>query len=336
MGKGLTGVLIFTIIFALLFSAPLRAQDNAAPAMNQAEAQKLAAQVSEAGSDKSLQSSATIAMQALIKFGEKDLTGAATGAYNAYGKFKNAENLDRLKKQNLLTKASMGSAEQLNLTEQEVAFLQTSTSFRRLSPEFFGSAENAAIAAEFEKKTGIRRQDFLEMLASAAENKLYVSDPRLAEKVEAEFEGFLKKIPNASFRASVKDSMSVVPSLTRHKLLVQAVQKMVQVAGQFGSGENTSEKEALVIANLTAAANRQPAAAADEAIPAATSLNPPRSLNSDEIAKVQGGQVGGALKLDSVVSDAIRFDADKETIFQIVSRRYRLLTPALLPPASSP
>jgi hypothetical protein len=323
----------YAIITAMACSLPSRGAP--AEGISQTEALAQAERSNAIGSDQSLRSSVTGAMQALLSLGENDLTGAAKGAYKAYGKFKNSENLDRVRKQSLLTKASMGSAETLNLTEGEVTFLGSSTSFRRLDPSFLSAGEDAQIAAEFERKTGIKRQDFLVMLADAAENKLYVSDPKLPEKIDAQFDGFLEKIPNAEFRAKVKEKLSIVPSLTRHKLLVQAVQKMVQVAGKFRAG-GPAEADSLKVAGLLSqlegarrpAGNGEPLPGEMMTTEETEGFETTGKLNADMMAR-RAEAKPDALKLESVVKAAISFDAANETIFQMVSRRYKLVAPRL-------
>jgi len=320
--------LLYAAIFVLIsFSA--HAGDEV---ISQAEAQKLSAQASELGSDQSLRNSTTTAMQALIKFSDNDIPGAFSTAYKAYGKFKTSENLDRARRQSLLAKASMGSAESSNLTESEIAFLGTSTTFRRLDPAFLSKGDDAKIAAEFEKKTGISGGEFVKMLASAAESKLYVSDPKLAEKVDTAFENFIEKIPNTDFRMKVKTTLALVPSLQRHQLLVQGVQKMVALMGPV-TAPTVSEAElaklAAKVASQPVAAERVPAKA-DTPVATAASASTDTGvedvtmkLHSDEMARADDGL--STQKLDSVFRAAV--ESEKETIFQKISRKYRLITP---------
>ena len=319
----------YAILTGLLFLG-LFPMAPAAQELNQTDAQKLAAAVNEAGSDQSLRSSATTVMQALMQFGDNDIKGAVSSAYKAYGSFKDSENLDRQRKQGILLKASMGSAENINLTEVETAFLASSTSYRRLRPSFLNSGDDAKIAADFERKTGIRRQDFLDMLAGAAENKLYVSDPNLAEKIDAEFVGFVEKIPDPEFRGKVKYALDLVPRLARHKMLVQAVQNMVQLVKKLSSPGGMAV-EAPIGDPARASAARSLAALAE--VPPANEADmagPSMSLSSDEMARATDDNAGSH-KLDNVIQAAIHDDPEKETIFEKVSRRYRMISPELAP-----
>ncbi len=331
-------MLLPLLIFFSVGTADLSVAAPATETLSQADAQKIAAQVNELGSDQSLRSSATTAMQALIKFGDRDITGAIGSAYQAYGKFKNSENLDRLRKQGLLTKAAMGSAGSSNLTESEAAFLGSSTSFRRLNPSFLSSGEDGKVAAEFEKKTGIPRNNFLSTLTSVAENKLYASDPALAEKIDSEFENFTAKIPNSEFRAKVIAAADLVPKLSRHKLVMQSVQKFLLLASEFRSEISGGEAPKPGQPPPQNEAGRNPAATPGGAVETTPSkevyaLLHPISLNYDELDAELGP---GGQKLDSVVKGAIEFGSENETIFQIVSRRYRIMAPSLMQQKRAP
>lgn len=323
--------LLYAAIFLMM---PLAAQ-AADDVVSQADALKFSAQANELGSDQSLRNSTTTAMQALIKFSDNDIPGAFSTAYRAYGKFKTSENLDRARKQSLLAKASMGSAEKINLTSAEIEFLTTSTSYRRLDPAFLSKGEDAKIAAEFEKKTGITGGEFVKMLAAASESKLYVGDPKLPEKVDAEFESFLEKIPNVDFRVKVKTALGVVPSLTRHKLLVQGVQKMMALMGPSVPSTVTDADVAKIAAKVANQAERVPAAAeapllTEAALSTDTATETGVSdltmkLHADEMAMADDSP--SMQKLDSVFRAAV--ETENESIFQKVSRRYRILTPRL-------
>ena len=221
-----------------------------------------------------------------------------------------------------------------------MAFLTSSTSYRRLDSAFLSSGEDAKVAEEFERKTGIQRKDFLEMLAGLSENKLYASDPQLAEKVDAQIERFVAKIPDSEFKEKVAKALELVPSLSRHKLLVQAVQNMVTVARGFSSSTSPSGPAPASVPPAQAATQsaRAPASAenGDGAVPAKKAaaeeilLDVTGQLNNDEMAKADDSKVES--KIDGVVLAALSDDPGAETIFERVSRRYRMLSGEILAP----
>jgi hypothetical protein len=308
--------------------------------ITQTEAQELAARANAAGADQSLQASTTKAMQALIQFSDSDIPGAVKSAYRAYGSFKTGEDLDRVRKRNILTKAGLSSAGVVNVSEEDAIFLASRTSYRRLDPAFLNKGEAAKIAEEFEKKTGIKRKDFLEQLASASEAKLFVSDPKLAEKVSADFTAFVDRIPNAEFKAKVKSATALIPDLTKSQLLMTAVQKAVQLASKTMPSESDLKLAENVQLGTTpvkaaiAEAPREPAAAGVAQVaetapaPDAEEIAPTVDLTSDQMARSFRRETGDPF-MGSVVRAAVGEARDDETIFKIVSRRYRAVTPRM-------
>lgn len=323
------------------------------PNLTQAEAQELAGKVSSAGADRSLQSSTTRAMQALIQFNDSDIPGAVKSAIRAYGSFKTSEDLDRMRKITILKKAGLGSSGTLTVTEEDGAFLASRTSFRRLDPDFLEKGEAAKIAEEFEKKTGIKRKDFLEQMANAAETKLFVNDPKLFEKAQADFNAFVEKIPNAEFKAKVKSAVGLIPDLTKNQLLATAVQKAVALAAKTMPSDSDLalvEKAQIAVGppNPNAPpANRELATVAASTTPVApgevvAAAEPPKEgekedakdealgvLTSDQMARSYGRETGNPL-LAGVVRAAMGEAKDDDTIFRIVSKKYRELTPRLV------
>lgn len=334
-------------VVAALLALPAHAS-SVPETLTQAEAQALAAKANAAGADQSLQTSTTRAMQALIQFSDSDITGAVKSAVRAYGSFKTGEDFDRMRKRNILTKAGLGSSGTLTVTEEDGAFLASRTSYRRLNPEFLGQGEAAKIAEEFEKKTGIKRKDFLEQLANASEAKLYVNDPKLFEKVQADFNAFVDKIPNAEFKAKVKGAVDLIPDLTKNQLLATAVQKAVQLAAKTMPSQSDLalvEKTQIAVGAPTPAPERAVASASAPvsassvvaaAEPAASSeakeedeFAPRTDLSSDQMARTFGRETGDPF-LAGVVRAAMGEAKDDDTIFRIVSRKYRALTPRLV------
>lgn len=139
------------LIIASLVGAPAFAAEPA----NQQDLFKQSYQQDSASSDESLRASAVCGMQALMDLASTKLAAAAKNGYCAYGKFRNSENLDRIKDETALRAnllSSVGSGPVLP-TER------TNTSFRRLDPSFLRQGEASTIAAEFERQTGMKRED---------------------------------------------------------------------------------------------------------------------------------------------------------------------------------
>jgi hypothetical protein len=302
--------------------------------LNQREIQVLSRQVNDQGSDESLRNSAVYAMQALMDLSATRLPNAMTNGYRAYGKFRNSENLDRLKDINALNANSLASIES-GAAELPV---RTETSFRRLDPAFLYQGDAGKVAAEFERLSGMKRNDFLVHMAEASEKKIKRSDPQMIDKAFSRFEGFIDKIPNAEFRANLERNMNIVPETMRRGMVAQAVTKLAGFFADAGTAgavspldSTISEKGVAQLAGTQAAPSdqageRKPAAATE-----ASALPPPPGKK---------GKDGGIL--GSVVLSAIRTQGQdaapqaspsemegEQTIFQQVTKRYRILTPKI-------
>jgi hypothetical protein len=260
--------------------------------------------------------------------------------YNAYGKYRNSENLDRLKDHNALMANSLASVGAGPVIK---APIHTNTSFRRLDPSFLHQGEAARVAAEFERETGMKREDFLTQMADISEKKIKRSDPMMIDKAFSRFEGFLKKIPNAEFRKNAEKSIALVPNTMRRGMVAQAVQKLAGFFADAGAGTATpldSTITDLAPAKLASAgagapgaadgkapaadASRNPAALAEAAAPAPEAPAAPSASGREE----KSG-------FENVVTAALETQGQDHgagaglTIFQQVSQRYRILTPSL-------
>ena len=91
-------------------------------------------------------------------------------------------------------------------------------------------------AAEFERQTGMKREEFLKQMAEISEQKIKRSDPMMIDKALARFEGFLKKIPNAEFRKNAEKSVAMVPNTMRRGMVGQAGSSGARGVGVFGGG----------------------------------------------------------------------------------------------------
>ena len=308
------------------------------PAPSQADAYREAGAVHLNGADESLRDSTGKAMRALVALGDRDLVGAVSQAYKAYGAFRGAENLDVARKREILARASMASAGTSNLSEEEVHFLQSSTSYRRLDPTFLEKGEYAKVAEEFEKKTGMNRADFLSMLTNFSEKKILTGDPKLFEKVEREFDSALDTIPNAAFREEARGASSQVSKSQQQGLLAKAVSALSQAASSMLAGNSKVPPVTMPPVKDRAPAGK-PSGESKEA-----KAEPPVAANEEKADEwtdatlslmkdpiVNAADDKGGSKFDGAISAAIEGSEQEETIFHRVTKRYRLLTPRLKP-----
>jgi hypothetical protein len=280
--------------------------------------------------------------------------------YSAYSKYRNAENLDRLKDEaaaraNSLTSLASGPV---------LPTGRTDTTFRRLDPAFLNSGEAAKVAAEFERETGLKRGEFLNQLASVSEQKIKRSDPQMIDKAFSRLENFLQKIPNKDFRKNAEKAISLVPDTMRRGIVAQAVQKL---AGSFADASSATpsgiegQLSDIALANKAGQtpatgsgnagtavdAGKSDAKEASGRDPAAVGADAKSTTGSTITGTGNGPRGAGKTGIDGVVSAALLESRDQartegslggtdgeSTIFQQVTKRYRLLTPLLTKPAN--
>lgn len=322
------------LLLAILF-AGAEARAN----LTQVDAAYEAAQVQKIGSDESLRNSTVNAMKGLMDLSEQRRASAIQHGHKAYGQFRNSEDMDVMRLKNHVTfyklqsgnfkVDSSGSSSALRILEP---VSDTMTDYKRLDPKFLREGEAGKVADEFEKKSGMKREAFLQVMSRASRGTISASDPDMVDKVISQFEKFVKEIPNENFRRGVEKTINEVPESARRGLLAKGVQKIAEIMAAM-----PKEKGAPAPATSPGKPARQPAALVAEAAPAAEPAQTPEAAPGvSNVAMVpnESGYKGldkeefSGDPLGSVMQTAI--DAQKEdTIFKQVSKRYRALAPKL-------
>lgn len=325
----------FIFLFCVLYFI-LNQETWSAESINQNEAQRNAADLLRIAADKSLESSASNSMQALVLLSKKDISHAVSQAYKAYGDFKNSENLDRMQKLGILSSLKMQTVETFNISDEDLKILKSKTSFRRLNPNFLSSGESAKISAEFERQTGIKKQDFLELLSTVSEAQLFVSDPKLAEKAIAAFDSFVSKIPNKEFQAKIIKAKSFLPDDDRRKLLGYAVQQMVKLANRVTAlvvAESNNPNQRHGVADQTLIL--KPSSIASTLDPEELSQNLVKTdtddfaISSDLFANQKPPKSGEFSAANFQVNELLKSSTEKveePTLFERVSRKYKSIS----------
>ena len=263
-----------------------------------------------------------------------NIPGAFHYGYTAYGQYNNSQELDDLKARTNSLKNSMASngAKPLGTDNSGISGgAPGQNTFSRLNSEFLYKGEAANVAAEWEKRTGMRREEFLQQLASASESGLFWDDPNLMQKLEQRYQAFKAKVTNKDFLASMEKIEGMYPSAARNKLLAQAYEKYQEFKKTpFQGGAESKIAEAPVAADTK---NDAKAVVAETK----TINAPTAALNSREPASDQinmKDKLGSFIGVDSEKDKA--FDElmqgaksaqpiDNESIFQRVSNKYRLI-----------
>jgi hypothetical protein len=283
------------------------------------------------GSDNSLRSSTVYIMQALIDFNNTRLVSAVKNGYQAYGQYRNAENLDHLKDQTAISANSLGSADSAPIYTSTY----TNTTYARLDPSFLRQGTADTISGEFERETGMTREDFLSQLSSISEQKIKRSDPQMIDKALSRLEGFIQKVPNTEFRQNAERNLALVPNSVRRGMISQAVSKL---AGFFDTGPANSALNASSITDL--ASGKLPEVKPGSEITAASSAtdNVARKpaatgITQPGVPSASSGKTGA----EGAVAAALFTQENGDvTIFQQVTKRYRILTPLLQVSSKSP
>ena len=316
-------------IITILFFGPTCSQ--AEEFLTQKQTEELAAQIMRKGADQSLQASATGAMQALTKIRTVDIPGAVSTAYKAYGQFKNSEHLDQMQKAMILSKATMTSLDTFKISPEDAAILGARTSYRRLDPAFLKTGEAAKIAEDFERTTGIKRDDFLKQLASFSESNLFSDDPNLVNKITSGIDSFIAKIPNQDFRKKIKSAFSMIPSTTREKLLVQSVRNgdklnaagisNQELAKSVDKGKATSEAQISNPGDTQNTPGRKETSVKNEdEFKFYSDLGPPSYVLHEE----EANQLSTSELVDSAINNS-----ENKSLFDRISQRYRQISPSL-------
>lgn len=301
-------------------------------------------QKNRVASDDSMKSSTTFAMSALMDLASLKIPAAVNNGMTAYGKYRNSETLDKLGDLNQARAASMAS---IGNGTGSGKIEKTQTSFRRLGTGFLREGPAAEVAAEFEKRSGMTREKFMQHLSSVSEKKISRNDPQLVDKVLTRFEGFIADIPNPEFKGNLQKAVNMVPSTVRTGLIGKAVAKFASVVSAANASSSTvSDVSAADLGAAGAAATAAapaPAAAsasglggsdaesgsgASRAVAAADgNVVPTLGTSLTELPNSRGSD-GAANPLGNIVQAAITSQGQAKdiTIFQQVSRVYRNMT----------
>lgn len=306
-----------------------------------------AAKLNDRAANASMQSATGFAMNALMELSAMNIGGAVRNGVTAYGNYRNSESLDFVtdmniqnanKLENLTSAPEPGLVESKNEKRDAAAssapFGAERTTFRRLDKKFLYEGKMSEIATEFEKRSGMNRERFLDALATVSEQKISAKDPEVFEKAFGRFRAFVDMIPNQEFRGGLDKAINLVPETVQRGLVGHAISKAINFVADLGDPP-PADAEALAAETAAPAANapaalvlvanepgRAPAAEVKPALPAETI--PSINAHSPLVYEM------GAQESARLLSTELDTDAGDATIFAMVSKRYRRLTPGIL------
>lgn len=328
-----------------LLVSSFSAANSQAEDFSQAGSQETASKLNNRGSDDSMQAATNSAMVAVMNLAALNIPGAFSNGYRAYGQYINSEKLDDLERKNQQRKGSMasighapigGSAGSSSGGGGKNGGGITGTTFSRLDPNFLYKGESAEIASEFEKRSGMKREEFLQHLGSATDSDITFQDPNLLQKIESRFEQFKAGIRNQDFRNGLDRAASMFSPSMRAEAIAK-IQTYYNEQWQGGSpsaplvatdssGAPSGEKGAQAAASAAAAAN-----AVENSISEKVAQRSPASSGSQSMEKnlfIGISPQDSQAAINELFSQSAANEND--SIFQKVSKKYRTLTPAML------
>lgn len=238
-----------------------------AHAETQAEMFKKAQELHTAKSNESFDKSVLLAMRALLDLESAKLPSAVANAFQAYGQYRNSDKLDNLAIDDQVEQLKISSLGIKNIDAKASANVEgfkaglskivDPSKERKGDTKFLYSPEATAISQEFEKKTGLKREDFYGVFHAFSQSDISPSDPEIVNKATARFNTFIEKIPNKKFKENVKKISKKIPLDYRTVAITKAVNSVVRVSesmvASFTGATSSDSKLTLQALNKTQA-----------------------------------------------------------------------------------
>lgn len=341
--------------------------------VDQQNAQHLNAYTNAKGSDDSIDEATRNAMKAFMNLAALNIPGAISKGYQAYGNYLNSEKMDDLEARSKVNRNIMssvgtgmgpgGKASGI-LGDKEVTSDVTGARkvYSQMDTGFLYKGETGEVAAEFEKKSGMKREDFFKHMAAGLDSRPTWDDPQLMQKLEGHFNNFKNAVPNKEFRDGLETAQNTIPNFARNKIMGEIAEFYAEAQkgwNKFRGGPETmvadSGAGAPADAGREIAALGSPVPVSAEAASAvsapggaAGSGDPQVSAavlaaaNAKGVRKVARPDDGMFIGIRGDSKDALKdilsgppvVSGEQESLFKTISKRYRILTPALLGKAS--
>jgi hypothetical protein len=356
------------LAFALCGPASGKNYDYSNTEINQMDAGGYASNNYYNGSGDSKDEGVRNAMRALNRLASLDIGGAIHYGYKGYGNYTNSQRMDDLDSAAWRNKGTMDSAAAALLSgssggsgtggdyastigpEQDPAHLRNgggrkgingasgiskSHMLSDMDRGFLYRGETGEVAAEFEKKSGMSRETFFNELAATEASGLSWDDPNVMDKMESRYRDFVQKIPNKDYRANI-EKMHDMFNLAKKSQLLEEAAAFYKNARWGNGGDKLAKqaKDARDAAKLAEATPLQSGSASDgDRSPASEAPVSALAKGEDgaKLPKLTKEQMGMYLGLEGTHGDELKdFIGQEDTIFRVVSKRYRKLTPMMI------
>ena len=341
--------------------------------VDQKNAQHLNAFTNAKGSDDSIDEATRNAMKAFMNLAALNIPGAISKGYQAYGNYLNSEKMDDLEARSKVNRnimSSIGSGMGPGggatgiLGDKVVNSDVTGNKkiYSQMDMSFLHKGETAEVAAEFEKKSGMKREDFFKHMAAGLDSRPTWDDPQLMQKLEGHFNNFKNAVPNKEFRDGLETAQNTIPSFARNKIMGEIAEfysDAMKGWNKFKGGDSAvadsgagappaeANREIAALAApvpvtaeaANSAVSAPSAAAADgmavsPAVLAAASAKGLRKVARPDDGMFIGIRTDSKDALGDILNGPPVVSGEHESIFKTISKRYRILTPALLGKAS--
>lgn len=305
------------------------------------------------GSDDSKDEGVRNAMRALNNLAALNIGGAITYGYRGYGNYINSQKMDDLDDRARRLKGTMnsvnnntvgGGANRAPASAASQGSSVTGNPSKRMSDmdrSFLYRGETSEVAAEFEKRSGMSREELFNHIASAADSGLSWDDPNLLEKVDERYKAFITRVPNKDFRGGIEKAYSMFDAVKRSQIVEEVA--AFYNKNRWGTGDDDSAPQQLAASDSKIEAS--------SGAPASGSTEKTESGDRSLAAVTAGGALAQQMKQEASMPKATRDSMgaylglgggatdelnelmahdDAESIFRLVSKRYRKLTPALI------
>ncbi len=299
-------------------------------------------------------------MRALNRLASLDIGGAFHYGYKGYDNYINSQKMDDLDAQAWKLKGVMSSVNDSMISGSSNSAGQSSNPGTSIGPvldqaktgrpsnkmidmdrAFLYRGETGEVAAEFEKRSGMSREEFFNQLASAGDAGLSWDDPNLMDKFEQRYQAFVAKIPNEEYRNNLEKAHSLITMAKKTQLMQEAAAFYAKNRwGVDGAPQQVAKNDLTGNGNLAGNSNSGGGNNKGDGDRSPASSDLPmtaRQAKTDDTApKLSKEQMGMYLGLEGSHADELRdvmgsmLGGDSDSLFKIVSKRYRKLTPALI------
>lgn len=204
---------------------------------------------------------------------------------------------------------------------------------------FLYRGETGEVMTQLEKATGISRETYANHVASIVDARLSFDDPELLNKLEQRFNAFRNEKMNPDFKSKLDKVHSMFSYAKKTEMLQEAAAFFAKNrAKPNGEGGNQmlAGPAPAPAGDVPASGNGSAAASGDRAPASAGEAQATVALTAQSADPKQASltkeQMGMYLGLESSHGEELKdiLGNTEDTIFKLVSKRYRKLTPGLL------